>query len=212
LTKKNDYYIVVLLINNMEEKMNETIRNILERRSIRKHLQKQVDEDVLNEILNAGLYAPSAGSRQSSIIVVCQDNDINVNLGKINQIAFKGNRKEGNVSKEQPSIADDPSIANGFYDAPTVLTIFSPKNFNFPMADACVMAQNIMIAAKSLGIGSCMIGRAVETFESEYGQQLKKEWNIDENYEAMIHVILGYGVDTNNPTPKARKDGRIIRI
>jgi nitroreductase len=194
--------------------MNDIINNMIERRSIRKYKSEQITETELEAILQAGVYAPSAGSRQSAIIAVCQNVEINTALGKINKAAFKGrmSTETAYISKEQPSIADNAAIQSGFYHAPTVLTLFAPKNFLYSIADCYVAAQNIMLAAHSLGVGSCMVARAEDTFSSELGQRLQKEWGIDETYEAKIHVTLGYPADTKPPTAKPRKDGWIIRV
>jgi hypothetical protein len=69
-----------------------------------------------------------------------------------------------------------------------------------------------MLASYSLGVGSCMVARAEDTFSSELGQRLQKEWGIDETYEAKIHVTLGYPADDKPLTAKPRKEGRIIRV
>jgi nitroreductase len=194
--------------------MNDIINNMIERRSIRKYKAEQITEAELEAILQAGIYAPSAGSRQSAIIVVCQNAEINTALGIINKAAFKGrmSTETAYISKEQPSIADNAAIQSGFYHAPTVLTLFAPKNFLYSIADCYVAAQNIMLAAHSLGVGSCMVARAEDTFSSELGRRLQKEWGIDETYEAKIHVTLGYPADAKPPTAKPRKEGRIKRI
>jgi nitroreductase len=186
---------------------------MLERRSIRKYKPEQIDDDKLDAILQAGIYAPSAGNRQSAMIVVCQNETINRELGIINKSAFKGRISTQNayISKEQPSIADDTTIQSGFYGAPTVLTLFAPKNFLYSEADCCVIAQNIMLAAHSLGIGSCMVMRAQDTFASELGNQLQKEWGIDKDYEAKAHITLGYPAATP-PTAKPRKENRVKKI
>lgn len=190
--------------------MNEVIKCMLDRRSIRKYRPEQIAEDDLNTILLAGASAPSAGSRQSPIIVVCQNAEINESLGKINKAAFHGrmSTESSYISKEQPSIADDASIQSGFYGAPTVLTLFAPKNFLYSFADCCVAAQNIMLAAHSLGIGSCMVARAEDTFSNKLGRQLQTEWGVDENLEAKVHITLGY-TDGGQPTAKPRKENRI---
>jgi nitroreductase len=192
--------------------MNEVIQNMLERRSIRKYKPDQISDEDLNIILEAGLYAPNAGGRQSPIFVVCRNAETNAALGKINKAAFKGrlSTETAYVSKEQPSIADDANIASGFYGAPVVVTLFAPGNFLCSEADCCVAAQNIMLAAHSLGVASCMVARAGDTFSSELGRRLREEWGIDETYEAKIHVILGYPADAKPPAAKPRKDGRII--
>ncbi|MDR1614723.1 MAG: nitroreductase family protein [Campylobacteraceae bacterium] len=194
--------------------MNIVIQNMLERRSVRKYKPDQISDEDLNIILEAGLYAPSAGSRQSAIIAVCQNAELNAALGKINKAAFTGRNstETAYISKDQPSIADNAAIQSGFYHAPTVLTLFAPKNFLYSVADCCVAAQNIMLAAHSLGVGSCMVARAEDTFSSELGRRLQKEWGIDETYEAKIHVTLGYPADAAPPTAKPRKERRIIRV
>ncbi|MDR1562860.1 MAG: nitroreductase family protein [Dysgonamonadaceae bacterium] len=194
--------------------MNEIIKNMLERRSIRKYKPEQIAEETLNVILLAGTYAPSAGGRQSPVIVACQDAGINDWLGKINKAAFRGHMSSAKsyISKEQPSIADDVSLESGFYGAPTVLTLFAPGNFLYSVADCSVAAQNIVLAAHSLGIGSCIVARAEDTFASELGQRLQKEWSISSDYEAKIHITLGYPANDAPPKAKPRKEERIIRV
>ena len=66
-----------------------------------------------------------------------------------------------------------------------------------------------MLAAESLGLASCMVGRAHDTFQSEYGKSLLRNLNIDESFSPVCHIALGYP-DTEIPKAKPRKDGRII--
>ncbi|WP_199261040.1 nitroreductase family protein [Desulfobulbus oligotrophicus] len=191
--------------------MNETMRTILGRRAIRRYRPDQISKDELNTILEAGLYAPNAGGRQSCLVVACQNAAINDELGKINKQAFGTPKPGRHVSKEQPSIIDDPQIASGFYGAPTVLIFFGPKDFIYSVADCCMMAENMMLAAYSLNIGSCMVMRAEATFAGEPGQRLQKEWGIDENFEAKAFVTLGYP-DGTVPAGKPRKENRVKLI
>jgi nitroreductase len=192
--------------------MNEVMKCILERRSIRKYSPEQIKTDELEQILQAGLYAANAGSHQSSFMVVCQNADTLRELGRVKSAAFKGrySDEERFVSKEQPSIADNPNIKNAYYDAPTVITIFTPKDFLFGAYDGSCMAANMSLAAWSLGIGSCFIGSAWEAFASELGQRLLNEWAIPGNYHADVQLCLGYPLDAVPPKAKPRKDGRII--
>lgn len=193
--------------------MNEIIECMKARRSIRKYKPDQISEDVLQTILDAGLFAPNAGSRQSCIIAVCQDRALNEALGAENKGSFHGRMSTPDVyiSKDQPSIADDPTLPSAFYGAPTVLTLFAPRNFVYADIDCAVAAQNIMLAAHALGVGSCMVGRAEHTFVGARGQQLLNEWNIDGSLEARLHVVLGYAASTQ-ATAKPRKQDRIIRL
>lgn len=195
--------------------MNELMHTIFHRRSIRRFSKKQIDESILQEILKAGLYAPSAGGRQGVLFVVCQNAIINEKLGKIKRANSTPHMatKTNYVSKEQPSIADDPNLRNAFYDAPTVITFFAPKNFLFSVDDCAVAAENMMLAAASYGIGSCYIGQGWTAFADPYGQDILKQWNIRNDYYAVLQLLLGYPKEGDaHPTPKPRKGGRIVRI
>lgn len=195
--------------------MNETMRTILHRRAIRRFDEEQIEEDALQEILQAGLYAPSAGGRQGVIFAVCQTKEINERLGKIKRANSNPHMATATsyVSREQPSIADDPDMKNAFYDAPTVITLFAPKNFLFSSEDCAIAAENMMLAADSLGIGSCYIGQGQTAFADPYGQEILKRWKIPANYYAVMQLLLGYPRRGDpHPTPKQRKEGRILRF
>lgn len=191
---------------------NAVIENILTRRTIRKYKKEQITEEELQTVLTAGMYAPSAGGRQGVIFVVSQDKETNEKLGrtKRNNSHVKISTDTVYISKEQPSIADDPYIKNGFYDAPTVITLFVPKNFLYAPYDASAAAENMLLAAHSIGLGGCYIGSAWDSFNSPYGQEILKKWQVNINYYAAVHVLLGYPEDIKNPSAKARKNGRII--
>lgn len=146
--------------------MSELMDIILHRRSIRRFETRQIEENALQEILKAGMYAPSAGGRQGVLFVVCQNEEVNKCLGRIKRV--NSNPKMATaanyVSREQPSIADDPNLKNAFYDAPTVITMFAPKNFLFAVDDCAVAAENMMLMADSLGNRFLLYWRRVDSF------------------------------------------------
>ena len=158
--------------------MNETIKNLIERRSIRQFKKQQIKDEELNKILLAGEYAPTGKGLQSPKIIVLQNKEIIEKLSKINAKI---------IGKDI-----DP-----FYGAPTVIIVLADKTKSTYMEDASLVLGNLMNAAQSLKIGSCWINRAKE--------ELLKEWNIPDNYVGVGHCILGY---TFGPIPKAkpRKD------
>ena len=168
--------------------MNETIKNLLERRSCRKYKKEQIKDDDLNLILKAGEYAPTGMGMQSPIIVVLQNKEKIEKLSKINAKIM--------------GIDKDP-----FYGAPTVLVVLADKNIGTHIEDGSLVLGNLMNAAYSLGLGSCWIHRAKEEFETEEGKELLKEWNIPENYVGIGHCILGYPEEKSEAKP--RKDGYI---
>lgn len=170
--------------------MNETIKTLMTRRSVRSYSSKQVPEDILNEILEAGKYAPSGKGRQPSIMVVVRDCETVADLSMLNA------RVMGTDT--------DP-----FYGANTVVIVFSDKTVNTYKEDGTLVMGNLMNAAASLGVDSCWIHRAKEVFESEEGKKLMKKWGIDENYEGIGNCILGYS-DKPIPEAKPRKENYVI--
>lgn len=199
----------------MENKKNEMMETIMHRRAIRRFEEKQVDETALQQILRVELYAPSAGGRQGVIFAVSQDKETNERLGRIKRANSQSRMATATsyVSKEQPSIADDPALKNAFYDAPTVITLFAPKNFLFSAEDCAVAAENMMLAADSLGVGSCYIGQGWTAFADPYGQEVLRRWGIRTDYYAVIQLLLGYPREGDrHPEPKPRKNDRILRF
>ena len=195
--------------------MPDIFETIMHRRSIRRYEPKQIEEAALQQIIQAGLYAPSAGGRQGVIFAVCQDKEVNERLGKIKRAnsRLRMATEMSFVSREQPSIADDPKLTNAFYDAPTVIILFAPKNFLFSVDDCAVAAENMMLAADALGIGSCYIGQGWTAFDDPYGQEILRQWNIPTDHYAVMQLLLGYPREGDkHPTPKSRKEGRVIRM
>lgn len=182
------------------------------RRSIRKYADKQIPRADLERIIEAGSFAPNAGGGQRSMIVAIRNRQVSERLGKLN---VAGLRREnligGKVSAEQPSIIDDPTIKSGFYGAPTVVVVFAQANFLYSIPDAFCCAENMVLAATELGIASCIIARAEETFYNEYGKELMREWGVPENYVPRCFVLLGY-CQGEYPKLKPRRENRTLII
>lgn len=179
------------------------------RHSIRKYTGEQIPREALEQILEAGNYAPNAGGGQRSMLVAIHNKELTTRIGKMNLAHFDRTYLAGNyVSKEQPSTIDDPTIRNGFYDAPTVVCVFCQDNFLFKTADAFCMMENMILQATELGIASCIISRGPETFAFEEGRQLMQDWEVPEGYSCQGFVILGY-IDGEQPHSKPRRPGRV---
>lgn len=172
--------------------MNESIKNMIERRSIRKFKKEQIKDEELELILEAGKYAPTGRGMQSPIMIVVQNQEIIQKLSKMNAEVMGTN--------------NDP-----FYGAPTVIIVLADKNRGTCIEDGSVVMGNLMNAAHSLGIGSCWIHRAYEVFESDEGKALLKQWGIEGDYRGIGHCILGY-VDGDYPKAKDRKDNYIYYV
>lgn len=185
---------------------------IKERHSIRKYTDRQISRADLETILEAGNFAPNAGGGQRSMMVAIHNKELATYIGKMNMAHFDRSHLAGGfVSKEQPSTIDDPTIKNGFYDAPTVVCVFCQSNFMFKTADAFCIMENMILQATELGIASCIISRGYETFSSKDGQRIMKEWGVPQDYECQGFVILGY-IDGKQPHSKPRRIGRTVII
>lgn len=187
----------------------ELLEQIKNRRSIRKYQDRQIPREALEKIIEAGTYAPNAGGGQRSMIVGVRNAELVEKLGRLNMAHFDRSRLIGSyVSKEQPSVIDDPAIKSGFYGAPALCIVFAQKDFMFSIPDAFCCAETMLMEAFDLGISSCIVSRAEETFDNEPGAALLREWGVPENYVARCFVTLGYCAGTY-PEAKPRKAGRV---
>lgn len=181
---------------------------IRKRRSIRKYQPEQIPRADLAKILEAGLFAPNAGGRQSPFIVAINDAELAARVGRLNMATFERKNLAGmHVSSEQPSIIDDPTIRNAFYGAPTVCAIFAPADFPYGIPDAYCCADTMVLMASSLDIASCIVARGEETFATPEGRELAKSWGVPDGYAGCCFVLLGY-CRGGYPHEKARKPGR----
>lgn len=182
--------------------MNEVIENMRQRRSVRKYLPRQVERETIEEILAAGYTAPNAGNRQQLRVVVCQDPEVNEHVGKAHSILIgKFNRFGPHVKLEEDDFAD-PELRSAFHNAPTVLMLFGPRNFYFTDADGYIFAQNVCLAARSLGVGSCIVGEVLDAFSDSFGRELLGKWGIPEAYRSAAFVTLGYSAEGEKPVRK----------
>jgi nitroreductase len=186
----------------------ELLELIKHRRSIRKYTDKQISRDDLERIIDAGAYAPNAGGGQRSMLVGVHNQRLVESIGKLNVACMDRSRLAGGyVSKEQPSIIDDPTIKSGFYGAPSMVVVFAQRNFLYSIPDAFCAAENMVLMATSLGISSCIIARGEETFTSEEGMEMLRKWEVPDNMVARCFVILGYHAG-DYPAEKPRRAGR----
>lgn len=186
----------------------ELLELIKYRRSIRKYQDRQIPKTDLEKIIEAGTYAPNAGGGQRNMIVGIHDPVLAEKIGRMNVNRFDRSKLTGSyVSKDQPSIIDDPAMKSGFYGAPAVCAVFAQKNFLYSIPDSFCCAENMVLMATELGISSCVVARAEETFDNEIGAAMLQEWGVPENYIARCFVLLGY-VDGDYPSAKPRRTGR----
>lgn len=174
--------------------MNKIIEAMINRRSTKKFKPDMISQEALDEIINAGLYAPSGKGQQAAIILAITNKEFRDKLSK-------ANCKIGGWDEDF-----DP-----FYGAPVILVVLGNKNWFTSVYDGSLVMGNMMLAAHSLGIGSCWIHRAKEEFEQPEYKKFLKSLGIEGEYEGIGHCALGYP-DMNLPAPPKRKEKRVFYI
>ena len=171
---------------------NEVLTALQNRRSCRSYEDRQPDPAALEAVVNAALWAPSGMGRQSTVIVVVQDPATVRKLSAMNAAVMGRNT--------------DP-----MYGAPTILVVLADAGSKNAVQDGSLVMGNLMLAAASLGLGSCWINRAKEEFESDEGKALLRQWGIEGDWVGVGHCILGY--PAADPKPAApRKPDYIVKV
>lgn len=172
--------------------MNAELQALKERRSIRRYKPDMVPQELIDQVIEAGLYAASGHGTQSTIIVAVTNKEVRDRLSQMNR-EIMGTKSDT------------------FYGAPVVLIVLGPKESKHTPYDGSLVMANLMQAAHALGLGSCWINRAKEEFEMEEGKQMLKDWGIEGEYEGVGHCILGY-IEGNVPPAVRRKENRVFYV
>ncbi|WP_434311345.1 nitroreductase family protein [Hominifimenecus sp. rT4P-3] len=169
----------------------EVLEALKERRSVRKYKSEQVSEELLQAVLEAGTYAPTAKGSQDPVMVVVQDPELRKKIVEMNQ-----------------SILGKP--VDPYYGAPTIILVLADGTHpNFIQDCSCVMS-NLMLAAYAAGLGSCWINRELEMFDTPEGKALLAEWGLPETFRGVGGCALGYP-EGDLPAAKPRKADYVIR-
>ena len=174
--------------------MGQVLEQMKSRRSIRKYDSRAVPQEVLDRIIEAGLWAASGKGMQSAVIIQVTDRALRDEIAEQNRRI--GGWQEGY----------DP-----FYGAPAILIVLGKKDWPTHVYDGSLVMGNLMLAAHELGVGSCWIHRAKEEFESPWGKALLKSLGIQGEYEGIGHCALGYAAG-EPPKAAERKENRVFYV
>ena len=167
------------------------MNTLLNRRSIRRYKEDQVPDELLDQVLTAGLYAPTGMNRQNIVMVAVRDKETRDLLSRMNAAVMGSDR--------------DP-----FYGAPCVIVVLGDPEIYPVVENGSLVLGNLMNGAYAVGLGSCWIHRAKQTFETEEGKALLRKWGLKDNLVGIGNCILGYADES--PEAKPRLDGRIVKI
>ena len=172
--------------NKNETTMSTTMQDLLTRRSVRSYTDEMPSREVIEEICQAGTFAPTGMNKQAPIIIAVTNRDVRDRLSKLNAAVFG------------PDFDSDP-----FYGAPVVLVVLADTTAtNTWKEDGSLVMGNLLNAAHAKGLGSCWIHRAKEVFETPEGKAILRDLGVDaDKYVGIGNCILGY---TKGDYPEAR--------
>ena len=174
-----------------ECKSAAVIDNMMSRRSIRNYKQQAVPREVLNRIMECGINAPNGQNKQSWEVRVVE------NLEWQNEI------------RALMATVGGERAAGCFYNAPVWVFIARDKGYDFSAYDCGLMAENIMLSANALGVGTVCLGSPVRyILMAEGNEQVLSKLGFSEGYELSLCISMGYP-EGEKPEAKPRNMGKV---
>lgn len=197
--------------------MNEVIKTICERRAVRKYTQQEVSKEHIEKIVDAGKMAPSAMNKQPwKFYIVTSKEDIKLFSGEIVKAGMKSITEMSLKKVASAVVTGITHLSHGidflkakdpvFHEAPVVIFITAPKDNEWAALDIGMCAQNIMLAATSLGLSSCPIGFGKFVEKTKDYSKLR----IPETDQVQIAITIGYGDE--NPEIHERKQNTVFWV
>ena len=169
---------------------NEVMNSIMARRSVRKYLEKPVEHEKLEAIAQAGINAPSAMNRQNWAVRIIEDYKLIADVTEV----FK---------QENPQMVErDPNFKNMFRNAPNLVCVCAPEGGGNDL-DAGLLGENMMLAAQSLGLGTCIqTGPVRWLLTNEKAKPFLEALDIPEGYKLLYVIAVGYPDEKPDAKPR----------
>lgn len=177
---------------------NEVINNIMARRSVRQYLDKPVEHEKLVAVVRAGINAPSGMNRQPWVIRVVEDQQL---IADVNEVFMQENPDQ---------VKRDPHFKNMFRNAPNLICVCTPAQGGGEL-DAGLLGENMMLAAQSLGLGTCCLGGPVRfLLTNDRAKFFIDRLDIPEDYK--LNYIIAVGYPDEQPEAKPRDESKVKYI
>jgi len=188
------------------KRLMNVIDAIAARRSVRNYRSEMVDYGSIDKLLEAAVRAPTAMHAEPFSFVIVQDRAW---LSRISDLSKALARQEwpnedmhyGGTSAET---LNDPDV-DVFHHAGTLIVICADTTGSFAVADCWLAAENLMLAASAMELGTCLVGLAVPVLNSP---EIKAELEIPPEFMAVAPIVVGVPVAGTSPT--TRKEPRIL--
>lgn len=175
---------------------NDVIEAIMERRSIRKYLDTPVEHEKLELVAKCGINAPNGMNAQNWAVRVVEDSTF---ISETTELFKQANPE---------MVSRDENFKNMYRNAPNIIFVATPKNKG--VVDAGMLGENMMLAAQSLGLGTCCLGGPVGFFYTEAGKPYLDKLELPEGY--VVCFILAIGYPDESPAAKPRDEAKIQYI
>lgn len=188
-------------IDNVNKKEQIVVDNLMTRRSIRAYKDEVVPRDIMNVILECGIYAPNGMNKQPWEIRVVDDPEI---LNGMTELYLAG------MDEDSPRYPKkDPNFRNMFRNAPTVVFIAMEPGM-CSQVDCGLLAGNMVNAAWVYGIGSCIQMGPVGLLKTEEAKPYLEKLSFSEGYELLMAVGFGYPDETPDAKPRIKEKIRFV--
>ena len=168
--------------------MMNVSEEIAKRKSVRAYENKPIPANVLKRIVEAGQWAPNAGPFQISVI---QNSELRQ---RINDRALDAMVHSGNeFAQQRASLPGYQPI----YGAPVLILLSAPADAPHSTANTALAAENMLLEATGLGLGSCYLMSPTRALNGESNQDLARKAGVPEGYTVQCAVIVGYTAAEN---------------
>ena len=184
--------------SDIQMELNPVLSNIMARRSVRKYLDKPVEHEKLELLVRAGINAPSGMNRQPWIIRVVEDQQL---IADVTEIYKQENAEQ---------VKRDKDFKNMFRNAPNLICVCTPAEGGGAL-DAGLLGENMMLAAQSMGLGTCCLGGPVRFLNANADARFFLDrLDIPEGYK--LNYILAIGYPDEQPDAKPRDASKVKYI
>jgi FMN reductase [NAD(P)H] len=166
----------------------DVISAIALRKSVRAYEEKAVPEDVLSKIVEAGQWPPNAGPFHISVI---RNHALKKKVNDLTKEAMISSDNE--FARKRASLPGYEPV----YDAPVLILLSAPGDSPFGAANAALSAENMLLAATGLGLGSCFLASPTRALNANNNRELARDARIPEGYNVQCAVIVGYAAAEN---------------
>lgn len=176
---------------SMQTQVEQTVfETILARRSVRYYNARHVESSTINILLEAAVKAPSSRNQDALGFIIIQDQALINQISEQTKSMFKMNATHDSGQHIGYNMADmdDPNF-NVFHHSGTLVLICAHTLASYYVADCWLAAENLMLAATAMGLGTCVITSALPTLQLP---EARKALKVPDNFSIIVPIVVGY--------------------